>query len=316
MSEPVLVEGHAMGWLPDLPDVRDHTPHDEPVQPMLQHMGLGALTSPDETRKVNLPTTHDLRSVFASIPVENQKDLGSCTANAAAGLMEYYEKRAMGHHIDASRLFIYKTTRNLLGWTGDTGAYMRTTMAAMRLFGAPPEKYWPYTTARPTGTLPGEEPERNFDTEPPAFCYAFGEDYEAIDYYRLDPAGAKLADVLQWVKAFIAYGLPAMFGFTVYSCISQASTGGKIPFPSSTDSVLGGHAVVAVGYDDSLTITHAASGSTTTGALIIRNSWGPSWGDKGYGYLPYDYVLKGLARDWWALLKQSYVDNEHFGLAA
>jgi C1A family cysteine protease len=98
-----------------------------------------------------------------------------------------------------------------------------------------------------------------------------------------------------------------MFGFTVYDSISQAARTGKIPFPSITDRRAGGHAVAAVGHDDAMEIRHA-NGSSTKGALIIRNSWGIRWGDRGYGYLPYDYVLKRLAVDWWVLVKAEWLD--------
>ena len=92
------------------------------------------------------------------------------------GLLEYYQRRALGKHLDASRLFLYKVSRNLLGWTGDQGAYLRTTMKAMVLFGVPPEAYWPYNVD-------------DFELEPPAFCYAFAQSYQTTKYYRLDPAG-------------------------------------------------------------------------------------------------------------------------------
>lgn len=69
--------------------------------------------------------------------------IGSCTANAGVGLVEYFERRAFGKHLDASRLFLYKVTRNLLHLTEDTGAYLRTTMAAMALFGVPPKNTGP-----------------------------------------------------------------------------------------------------------------------------------------------------------------------------
>ena len=105
--------------------------------------------------------------------MEDQGTLGSCTANAGVGLVEYFERKAFGRHIDASRLFLYKVTRNLLRLTGDTGAYLRSTMGAMRLFGVPPEEYWEYDISQ-------------FDKEPPAFCYAFASNYQAIKYVRLD----------------------------------------------------------------------------------------------------------------------------------
>ena len=218
-------------------------------------------------------------------------------------MIEFYEKKAYGVWLDASRLFLYKATRNLLGWTGDTGAYLRTTMGAMALFGVPPEKYWPYKIA-------------SFDAEPTAFLYAFAQSFQALNYYRLDPVGTTPTNLLSQIKTNLAGNLPSMFGFTVYDSISQANGPGKgkIPFPCPTDKVAGGHAIMAIGYDDTLAIKNTNGGKTTTGALLIRNSWGTSWGDMGYGWLPYEYVLKGLAVDWWALISEKYVETTKFGI--
>jgi C1A family cysteine protease len=106
-----------------------------------------------------------------------------------------------------------------------------------------------------------------------------------------------------------------MFGFTVYSSISQADTTGKIPYPTSGEKVLGGHAVAGVGYDDKMKIKNTNPGAEeTTGALLIRNSWGTGWGDGGYGWLPYEYVVNGLAVDWWSLIKNEWVDTGMFKL--
>ena len=148
--------------------------------------------------------------------------LGSCTAHAGAGIIEYYERKSFGKHIDASRLFLYKVTRNLMKMKGDTGAYLRTTIGAMVLFGVPPEDYWPYT-----------DDEKKFDKEPPAFCYAFAQNYQTIKYYRHDPPEIPANTILNRVKTYLASGHPAMFGFTVYNSIEQADKTGKIPFPSS-----------------------------------------------------------------------------------
>jgi C1A family cysteine protease len=295
-----------MGWLPDYPDFRDYTVEKEELAPRLIRLGqresvkaMLKKVGVSEPSKVKIPTSIDLRKWCS--PVENQGAIGSCTANAGVGLVEYYERRAFGKHIDASRLFLYKATRNLLHWTGDRGAFLRTTMAAMVLFGVPPEEYWPYTTA-------------DFDREPSSFCYAFAQDYQTIQYFRLDsPATAKDA-LLKEIKSYLAAGLPSMFGFSVYSSIEQAGDDGKIPYPCRGERILGGHAVVAVGFDDQLKIKNATCGIETTGALLIRNSWGTGWGDKGYGWLPYEYVFQGLAKDWWTLLKNEWVDTKEFGL--
>ena len=291
-----------MGWIPDLPDYRDFSPFHSQIKPMVDQLGLS------DTNVVTLPASVDLRAWCS--PIENQGAIGSCTAQAGVGLIEYYERKAFGTHINASRLFLYKVTRNLLGWDGDYGAYMRTTMGAMALFGVPPEKYWPYTDRK----NPGPSGERTFNEEPSAFLYAFADNYKAIRYFRLDPAGTDANTLLKRIKAYLTAKMPTFFGFTVYSSISQADTTGKIPFPSRFESAIGGHGIVAVGFDDAMEIKNTITNTKTKGALLIRNSWGTGWGDKGYGWLPYDYVLKGLARDWWTLFKMDYVGTKQFGI--
>jgi len=295
-----------MGWLPDYPEFRDYTVDKEEVSPRLIRVGQrdsvkAMLTKVGvaEPEKLSIPTSIDLRRWCP--PIEHQGALGSCTANAGVGLVEYYERRAFGKHIDASRLFLYKATRNLLHWTGDTGAFLRTTMAAMVLFGVPPEEYWAYIII-------------DFDKEPSSFCYAFAQDYQAIQYFRLDPPSIARDLLLRRIKSLLAVGLPSMFGFTVFDSIGQAGDDGKIPFPCPEERILGGHAIMAVGFDDKIKIKNDNCKLETTGALLIRNSWGIGWGDKGYGWLPYKYILRGLAIDWWSLLKNEWIDTKKFGL--
>lgn len=277
-----------MGWQHDLPDFRDYTANTPAVAALLaKSKPLKAATAK------KLAASVDLRAWCS--PIEDQGNLGSCTANAGVGLLEYYERRAFGRHLDASRLFLYKATRDLLGWTGDTGAYLRTTMKAMALFGVPPEQYWAYVIAR-------------FDIEPTAFLYAFAQNYQSIQYYRLDPSGLSPQDVVHWVKTYLAAGLPSMFGFTVYDSFPRVGSGsGDIPVPAPGERVLGGHAIDAVGYDDARKIGSAK------GALLIRNSWGIAWGEGGYGWMPYAYVEKGLANDFWSLVRAEFVDTSLFG---
>jgi len=289
-----------LGWIPDYPDFRDYTQDTGEVHELLQATGLLKSARPEKRKPAAvLPESCDLRKWCA--PIEDQRQLGACTAHAGVGVLEYYERKSFGKHIDASRLFLYKVTRNLMHQKGDTGAYLRLTMGSMVLFGVPPEEYWPYT-----------DEETKFDLEPPAFCYAFAQNYKTIKYYRHDPPGTSAQDVLDRVKTHLAAGHPAMFGFTVYNSISQADKTGLIPFPSAKEKIEGGHAVMAAGFDDKKKITNAFGRLETKGALLIRNSWGPGWGEEGYGWLPYDYLLKGLAEDFWSVLKKEWIDTGLF----
>jgi C1A family cysteine protease len=291
---------YALGWIPDYPDFRDYTEETEEVREILRATGISFRTAAKKARPAEaLPASADLREWCS--PVEDQGNLGSCTAQAGAGIIEYYERKSFGRHIDASRLFLYKVTRNLMKMKGDTGAYLRSTIGAMVLFGVPPEEYWPYT----------DGPD-DFDKEPPAFCYSFAQNYKTLKYYRHDPPSAPPEDILNRVKTYLSAGHPAMFGFTVYSSIEQASDTGRIPFPSPLDKIEGGHAVVAVGYDDKLKIENKFGGSDQGRSL--PEFMGQSWGDAGYGWLPYEYLRRGLAEDFWSVLRKEWIDTGEFRL--
>jgi C1A family cysteine protease len=291
----VMTKKRGMGWLPDYPDFRDYTEETDEIKTLLRPASKKRTT----IKADKLLAAVDLRPWCS--PVEDQGNLGSCTANAGVGIIEYYEKKAFGRHTDASRLFLYKVTRNLMKVKGDTGAYLRTTMGAMILFGVPPEDYWPYT-----------DDEKNFDIEPNSFTYAFASNYQTLKYFRHDPPNTKSEKLLVQLKTYLAKGHPAIFGFTVYNSIEQAEKTGRIPYPSPKEKIAGGHAVTAVGYDDKMKIRNTYDKAETTGALLIRNSWGKSWGEEGYGWLPYEYISKGLAEDFWTILNKEWIDTGEF----
>jgi len=311
------------GWLPPVPDLRDYTIDHAEIAEMSESLGFspeiaemslkefGSPTNPDEAPAFPwMPIKMDLRPDCS--PIENQGHLGSCTAQAAVGVVEYFEKRGFDRHVDGSRLFVYKTTRNLMGVTGDTGAWLRNTMGALVLCGCPPERYWSYTD---------DDPE--FDEEPPAFVYQVASHYEALRYFCHDPQAENrpLPLVLHTVKAYIAMGIPSMFGFYGFEGGHQENDAyvppyntGEIPYPCPDQRALWGHAVVAVGYDNKKKIKNVRCNKKTEGALLVRNSWGTSWGDNGYGWLPYDFVLNRLALDFWSLLSMEWVETNQFGL--
>jgi C1A family cysteine protease len=250
-SVPVIRKA-VFGWLPDIPDNRD--------------LMYGAV------RKVpaQLPNRVDLRPGCS--PVENQAELGSCTANAIAGALEYLMKKDKGTFADMSRLFIYYNERVIEHTVkADSGAMIRDGIKTLAKQGVCTEKSWPYDIAK-------------FATKPPKACYTEALNYQILSYARLN--------TLDEMRACLADGFPFVFGFSVYDSFEsqQMSKTGVLDMPQKGENMVGGHAILTVGYDD------AAQ------RLIIRNSWGTDWGMEGYFTMPYGYVTdRNLSDDFWTI---------------
>ena len=217
---------------------------------------------------IALPTHVDLRP-FCS-PVEDQGQLGSCTGNAIVGAMEMLENIGKQVFVDLSRLFVYYNERAMEGTIKqDAGAAIRDGIKTLAVNGVCTEALWPYVISK-------------FKNKPTVKCFKDGLTRKVAVYQRLNT----LADM----KNCLATGFPFVFGFSVYESFESDAVAktGIVPMPAKGEKLLGGHAVLAVGYDDA------------TQRFIVRNSWGPGWGMSGYFTIPYDYLAnRNLSDDFW-----------------
>lgn len=223
---------------------------------------------PSVTQEITTPLKLDLRNKFSD--VYDQGKIGSCTANALCSIYEYDTFNFKG-----SRLFLYYNERLLLNETEvDNGAYLSDGIFTLKTFGLCEEKDWPYIIEnlfkRPTDDI-YQKAKSNFVTE----AFSISNDVKTIKY---------------WLNK----NEPVALGIAVYSNFMNfsAAKSGNIGLPAMNDKFIGGHAVVLCGYDDD------------TQRFILRNSWGSYWGDKGYFYLPYDYITNDdLCSDLWIITK-------------
>ncbi|MBK1812976.1 hypothetical protein JHL18_20335 [Clostridium sp. YIM B02505] len=276
---------HRLGWIPDYNDINDYTEDTPEVKAIIKNIYASSKKTEESP-----PRFIDLRNWCS--PIKNQGLINSSTAEALVSLIEYFENKVFGKNTNGSSLFVYKNSRSILGNIGDTGVSFRSALKSLIQFGMPPERY--YSTSS-----------NKIDEDPKAFCYGFRDDYKDLIFFKLD-VNKDTENILQKIKELLCLQLPCIFGFSVYDCIASAEESGEILFPNSRNRVIGGHSVMAVGYDDKYLSINKLTGHSSLGALIIKNSWGEDWGEDGYGYLPYEYILKGLAKDFWYVLKKDW----------
>jgi C1A family cysteine protease len=243
------------GWVADTPDQRDH------------------LYSAPVVNLKKLPPQVDLRPQCPKL-VYDQGQLGSCTGNAIACAIQF-DRLKLKRNPDfiPSRLFIYYNERDMEGTiASDSGAQIRDGIKSVAKLGDCPEPEWPYDIEK-------------FATKPPANCYRDAMKYKAVLYQRV-------IQTLNQMKGCLASGYPFVFGFSVYESFEgpRVAKTGVAPMPASSEKQLGGHAVIAVGYDDKQQ------------RFIVRNSWGKGWGMGGYFTIPYAYLTDdNLAADFWTI---------------
>jgi C1A family cysteine protease len=276
----LAVDYYDCGWLRDPPDHRDYTVRHSRARRMLERL---------KTLKQARPTVVDWREYC--LPVQDQQDLGTSSAHACIGLLQYFERRATGQVVAPSRLFLHANAVRLSGSDSPrAGASLRLTIKAAIKFGLPPERFWPYDPSA-LGRVPDP------------YLYSFNTEYRDIRYVRVDGVMQSGGETLERVKALLAGGFSCVLGFGVPSSLTNDP---EIPFPTRFDSIRTGHAVSAVGYNDELRIR------STRGALLIRSSWGTNWGQDGYGWLPYRYVTDHLAADIWTTLRPKWMRSGEF----
>jgi C1A family cysteine protease len=247
-------EVQRFGWVPDLPDARDY------------------MYSAPEAVLTKLPKKADLRG--PQMPkIYDQGELGSCTANAIGAAFEFGQLKQGLKDFMPSRLFIYYNERALEGTIEtDSGAMIRDGVKSVAKVGVCTEVTWPYDIPK-------------FTEKPPRTAYSEAKKHQALVYRRV------LGNLHQ-MQGCLAQGYPFVFGFSVYESFMspEVAKTGLVPLPPRGEQLIGGHAVMAVGYDDK------------EQSFIVRNSWGTGWGMKGYCMMNYAYLTDpSLARDFWAI---------------
>lgn len=252
---------HGYGWLPDLPDHRDKM--------------YGAVYKVAAPPPVPLPQIVDLRPMDS--PIFDQGQLGSCTGNALAGALQFLEKKDKVKYMELSRLFIYYAERAIENTINtDSGAAIRDGIKTLAGLGVCSATCWPYIISK-------------FTDQPYHSCYVEAAKHRILSYYRLN--------TLDDMRHCLSSGYPFVFGFSVYESFEseEVAKTGIVPMPQSDEQLLGGHAVTAIGYND------------TDKRFTVRNSWGTGWGGpmKGYFSIPYEYLTdRNLSDDLWTIRRE------------
>lgn len=216
------------------------------------------------------PPTGDLRTSGFLSPVVDQGQLGSCTANAiGSGLREFMQLKSGQSLIRLSRLFLYWNERYIEGTINeDAGAEIRDGMRILQKIGICKEEDFPYDVS-------------TFENKPSDQAFLDAATFKITEYHRVKNLNA--------LKSVITSGFPVVAGIQIFDSFEseEVAQSGLVPMPLPNENNLGGHAVLIVGYDDVRQL------------LILRNSWGESWGDQGYFYLPYAYLTQGYVMDMW-----------------
>lgn len=273
-------QNRGYGHIPSIPDPRDHKVvfTDEHVRAFHRSIGSSSTT---------IPTTFDLRNIVKlpqALSDIDQGSLGSCTANAIAYAYTFDEiKQKNAEQFMPSRLFIYYNERLMEGTVNeDSGAQVRDGIKSINKYGVCDEHHWIYDPTK-------------FTVRPPASVYTEATSAKSLSYAGIDfTLDRTQAGILAHLKKSLCSGFPFVFGFTVYESFESdvVAETGMMPMPAPGESIMGGHCVCCVGYDDTI----------NGGSFIVKNSWGASWGLNGYFYMPYTYMCDtDLTSDFWVI---------------
>jgi len=308
---------YAKGRIPDLADFRDLHVHSPEIRDMIKdvEVPLSGAALPEDYNPVQLVT-----------PYRDQGQIGSCTGQGTKRALEFFEMKSFGTYQEASARFLYRMTRHRSGLSGDSGAEIRSALGALALYGAPPEEAWPYTDKTPTSCdkrcTPGNPVCKGCWNEMPPWPVGVeAQNYQALKYARIDVPKQTPEQTLDRLLRFLAAGFGVILGFTCYKSMDHphVEANGEIPYPIAKDKREGGHCIFVYGFNQNIVIENPAGGAaeTTKGALRIANSW-KGWGydhTKSLGYLPYRYILEGMADDIWVLLNAEWLDQGAFGFS-